>query len=443
MGQALQKLMPYFIQFSNFKIIKALKNGFIRTVPFTLIGSVFLLIAEIPITGYDAFMAGIFGANWTEPLYKVTGATFDILAVFTAFTLAYEYCNDEGLDGVPAGLFGISGLFIMTANSVTTAAGELVGSAVPLAWLGGKGLIAAMISSLLAGMIYTWFIKKDIRIKLPESVPPAVANSFSALIPGCVILTVYAALHLLASYALSMTVTEAIYYWLQVPLQNLTDSLPGVVIVALLISIFWWCGIHGDAIVTTGIMSPILNSNMLENQAIIDAGGTLVAGENAKIVTEQFMLFIKMGGAGCTMGLILCMIFFSKSKQMKQLGKLGLGPSLFNINEPLIFGTPIIFNPIMIIPFILVPTANAIIAYLVILSGWVPPFTGLVVPWTLPAVLSGLILGGWKTAALQAALIGLSFVIYFPFFKAHDKMLVETEKAFEEQNEEQNEEQED
>lgn len=434
MEQKLQKLMPYFIQFSNLKIIKALKNGFIRTVPFTLIGSVFLLIANIPIDGYDVFMAGIFGEAWTDPLYKVVGASFDILAIFAAFSLAYEYCKDEGLDGVPAGLFGISGLFIMTANNVTSATGEVISGAVPVAWLGGKGLIAAIVASLLSGIIYSWFIKRDIRIKLPESVPPAVANSFSALIPGCVILLVYAILHVIATSTLGLTVTETIYHWLQVPLQNLTDSLPGIIIVALLVSTFWWCGIHGDAIVTTGIMSPILNSNMLENQAVIDAGGTLVAGETAKIVTEQFLLFIKMGGAGCTMGLILCMVFFSKSKQMKQLGKLGFGPSMFNINEPIIFGTPIIFNPVMFIPFILVPVANATIAYFMIYSGIVPPFTGLNVPWTLPPVLSGLILGGWRTAALQLALIGLSFAIYFPFFKVHDKMLLQQEIEFDAQN---------
>ncbi len=419
------------MKFANFKIIKSLKNGFIRTIPFTLIGSVFLLIANIPISGYDAFMAGIFGAGWTGPLYKVVGATFDILAIYASFTLAYEYCVEEGLDGVPAGLFGITGLFIMSANSVVSAAGELVNGAVPLGWIGGKGLIAAIIASLLSGMIYTWFIKRNIRVKLPESVPPAVANSFSALIPGLAIFTTYAILHVIVEAAVGLTVTEAIYLWLQIPLQNLTDSLPGIILVSVFISLFWWCGIHGDAIITTSILSPILNSNLLENKAIIDAGGVLIAGENAKIITEQFTLFIKMGGAGCTMGLVLCMVLFGRSKQMKELSKLGLGPALFNINEPIIFGTPIIFNPVMFVPFVLAPTVNAIIAYLLILWGVVPPFGGVVVPWTLPAVISGLILGGWRTMLLQAALIALSFFIYLPFFKVHDKMLVDSEMAAE------------
>ncbi len=423
----LQKLMPFFIKFSGLKVIKTLKNGFIRIVPFTLIGSIVLLIMYFPVDGYDAFMASIFGADWLGPLSKIASATYDILAILAAFSIAYEYCQEEGLDGVAPGLFAISGLFIMTANTVSSTTGEVISSVAPLAWFGGKGLIAALISGLISGSIYTWFIKKDIRIKLPESVPPAVSNSFSALIPGAVILTTYGVLHTAIGTFTDTSVTEAIYTWLQIPLQNLTDTLPGVIIVSILISMFWWCGIHGDALITSGILSPILTSNMLENQAVIDEGGTLIVGENAKIITEQFMLFIKMGGAGATMGFVICMVLFSKSKQMKQLSKLSIGPSVFNINEPLIFGTPIMFNPVLFVPFILVPTINAIIGYMCIYTGIIAPFTAVTVPWTMPAILSGFILGGWKLALLQAGLIALSVLIYLPFFKVHDRMLLEKE----------------
>ncbi len=429
--QKFQKLIPFFVKFSNLKIIKTLKSGFIRTVPFTLIGSIFLLLIYFPLESYSNLMISIFGPNWAEPLSKVVSGTYDILAILAAFSLGYEYCHDEGLDGVPAGLFAIAGLFIMTANSTISSAGEIIGGAVPLEWLGGKGLIAAIVSGLLAGSIYTWFIKRDIRIKLPESVPPAVANSFSALIPGAAILITYALLHVIIGITTDGTVTEAIYLWLQTPLQGLTDSLPGVIIMSIMISLFWWCGIHGDAIITSGILSPILISNLLANQSVVDAGETLVVGENAAILTEQFTLFIKMGGAGTTIGLVICMVFFSRSKQMKQLGKLGFGPSLFNINEPIIFGTPIIFNPIMFIPFLLVPTFNAIVAYFALYSGLIPPFTGVTVPWTLPAVISGLIIGGWRTALLQLILIVTSVLIYLPFFKMHDKLLLEKELEME------------
>lgn len=142
--ETMQKRIPFVVKFSNFKVVKALKSGFIRTVPFTLIGSVFLLIANLPISGYNEFMAGIFGANWAAPLNQVVGGTFNILAIYAAFALAYEFCVEDGLDGVPAGLFGVAGLFIMTGSSIEVN-GEIIGGAIPSVWLGGQGLIAAVI----------------------------------------------------------------------------------------------------------------------------------------------------------------------------------------------------------------------------------------------------------------------------------------------------------
>ncbi len=427
--ETMQKMIPFVVKFSNFKIVKALKSGFIRTVPFTLVGSVFLLIANLPIPGYNEFMTGIFGANWAAPLNQVVGGTFNIIAVFAAFALAYEYCTEEGIDGVPSGLFGVAGLFIMT-GSLVEFNGELISGAIPSVWLGGQGLIASVISSLLSGIVYSWFIKRDIRIKLPESVPPAVANSFSALIPGAAILTIFMILHIVINGLTGLSVTEAIYNWLQIPLQNLTDTLPGIIIVSILISVFWWCGIHGDAIILN-ILAPILQSNMLANQQVVEAGKELVVGENARIITDQFTLFLKMGGAGLTIGLVISMFIFAKSKQMKQLGKLAIGPAFFNINEPIIFGTPIIFNPVMLIPFIIVPTLSVIIGYFAISTGIVPPFTGVTVPWTMPPVLSGLVLGGWRLALLQLALVVMSVAIYTPFFKMQDKLICEQEKEAE------------
>ncbi len=138
-----------------------------------------------------------------------------------------------------------------------------------------------------------------------------------------------------------------------------------------------------------------------------------------------------MGGAGLTIGLVISMFIFAKSKQMKQLGKLAIGPAFFNINEPIIFGTPIIFNPIMLIPFIIVPTLSVIIGYFAISTGIVPPFTGVTVPWTMPPVLSGLITGGWRLALLQLAIVVMSVVIYAPFFKMQDKLICEQEKEAE------------
>ncbi len=425
MQNLLQKAVPYIMKFSSLRVVKALKNGFIRTVPITLIGSLFLLIAAFPFDGFTNLMVSLFGDGWNTPLYQVSNGTFTILAIFTGYAIGTEYCSDDGIDGIPAGMFAVSGLIIMM--QVQTLDGI---SALATSWLGGMGLISAVICGLLSGAIYTWFIKRDIRIKLPENVPPAVANSFSALIPGVVIMTVFMLLHI-AVYSISgLYVTEAIYSFIQAPLQSLTDSLPGIIIVAVLISLFWWCGIHGDGIIL-GILAPITQANMMANKALVDAGVELVAGENAFIITDQFTLFLKMGGAGSTLGLAVAMCFFAKSTQMRQLGRLAIGPSLFNINEPLIFGTPIIYNPVMLVPFMLAPTVSVTLAYLAISSGLVPAFGGIVVPWTMPTVLSGLITGGWETAVLQAILVAISALIYLPFFKLQDKLNLNQEQGIE------------
>lgn len=184
--------------------------------------------------------------------------------------------------------------------------------------------------------MYSQFIKRDIRIKMPEGVPPGVANSFSALIPGFAIITVAAIVFGLCQAFANKTFTEIVYKLLQVPVQNLTDTLTGAVLIMVLMSLLWWCGIHGAAIIM-GVMGPLLTANALQNQAILDSGKELVVGENAKVVTIQFLdVFTKLGGSGITIGFIIAALIVARSSHLKQLGRLSLAPGLFNINEPII-----------------------------------------------------------------------------------------------------------
>ena len=200
---------------------------------------------------------------------------------------------------------------------------------------------------------------------------------------------------------MNTTFIEFIYKMIQTPLQGMTDSLGGVIVMAFLIPFLWWFGVHGSTIVG-GIMTGILLSNTSANQAIIDSGKELTIANGAHIVTQQFLdQFITTTGAGITIGLVICMLLFAKSAQSKQLGKLAIVPGMFNINEPVTFGTPIVMNPFMAIPFIVTPVLSAIIAYFAIATGLVPPFTGVLVPWTTPPVISGFLVGGWRIALLQ------------------------------------------
>lgn len=425
--QFFEKMMPFMLKFANAKPTMAIKDGFILTMPLTLIGSIFLLLANIPINGYSDMMVNIFGPNWATPLNQVVGSTFDIVALVGVFGIAYAYVKNEGIEAVTAGILGIVSMLIVSSSSVM-AGTESIGGVIPKEYMGGKGMIAAILIGLAVGYIYSWFIKRDIRIKMPDGVPPGVANAFTALIPAFAIMTLSFLVFILFNTVFNTTLIVKIYEVLQTPLQNMTDSLGGAILIPMLIGLFWWCGIHGATLIS-GVMGPILQANALANQAVLDAGQALVVGENAKVLTIQLIdQFVTFTGSGITLGLVLAMIFAARSSHMKQLGKLSIVPGMFNINEPVLFGMPIVFNPMMLVPFVLVPTASALITYFAISIGILNPFTGVMVPWTTPPIISGFIVGGWKAALLQIGVIVMSTVVYYPFMRMIDKESYNSEK---------------
>lgn len=423
----MEKLGPFIMKFANSKPVMAMKDGLMLIMPLTLVGSLFLLLAFIPINGWNSLMESLFGKAWQEPLFQVTGATFDIIALVAVFGIAYTYAKNEGCEAISAGILGIVSFLIVTASYVTGSGNEKIGGVIPKTWTGGKGMIAAILVGLLVGYIYSWFIKKGIRIKMPEGVPTGVANAFSALIPGLVIMVISMLLYIVFNVFAGKTFIEWVYEVLQIPLQGLTDSLGGAIAIPFLISLLWWFGIHG-ATVVMGVMGPICQANALSNQEIVNAGGKLIAGQNAHIVTQQFVdQFITFGGSGMTLGLVLAMIFLAKSSHLKKLGELSIIPGIFNINEPILFGFSIVFNPMMLLPFIIVPTLSGIITYTAIRIGLVAPFTAVQIPWTTPPILSGFIVGGWRAALLQILLIIMAAFIYLPFLKIQDKISLQEE----------------
>jgi PTS system cellobiose-specific IIC component len=421
------RLLPSVLKFVNSKPVTAIKEGFMLTMPLTIIGSLFLLLAFIPIDGYGEMMTNTFGAQWNKPLFQVVGATFDILALVGTFGVAFTYVKKEGHNGINAGVLAIVSMLIVINAFVTTESGEQIGGVIPKTFLGGKGMIAAIIIGLSVGWIYSQVLNRNWYIKLPDSVPEGVSNAFKSLIPGFIIITLAFTTYVIFDVAFQQTFIESIYVVVQTPLQSMSDSFFGAVAIAVLISLFWWCGVHGPVIVM-GIMGPIVTANALHNQSLLNVGEAMVAGVNAKIVTNQFVdQFITVGGSGLTFGLVCCMVLFARSAQYKQLGRLSIIPGIFNINEPIIFATPIVFNPIMLIPFILAPMTSAIIVYTAINLGFVGPFTAIQVPWTTPMILSGFIVGGWSAALLQVIVFMMTLVVYLPFFKYQDKLAYQSE----------------
>ena len=420
------KVIPAIMKFVSLKGVVALKDGLLYTMPLTIVGSVFLLLANFPV---PAVVNWFDSMGWIDPLNQAYGATFNIIALIGVIGIAYKYVKNEGYEALNAGVLAAVTFILTTDSFVVTESGEIVSNVINKTWTAGQGMISAIIIGLLVGWIYSWFMKNDIRIKMPAGVPEGVANSFTALIPGFVIVTGARLIYSFFKFVLDTTFIEAVYAFIQTPLQGLTDSLGGVIVMSLMIPFLWFFGIHGSTIVG-GIIGSVLTANSLANQAILDSGMALTIENGGRIVTQQFLdQFINVTGAGMTIGLVIYMIFFAKSAQCKELGRLGGVPGLFNINEPILFGTPIVMNPFLAIPFIAMPVISGLILYFSIAVGLVPMFGGVMVPWTTPPIVSGFLVGGWKMAVLQTFILALSFFVYLPFIRKIDKMNLQAEKG--------------
>ena len=415
-----EKLLPPILKFVNTKAITALRNGMLYTMPFSIVGSIFLLLANFPVQSIADWVTN---SGLGEYFNQAYGASFAIMAFFAVMGIAYSYVKAEGYEGLPAGMIGLV-IFLLTMESSVTDAGAnvTIANVIDKTWTGGQGMISAILVGLFVGWGYTWFLKRDIRIKLPEQVPTNVANSFTALIPAAVLTTIALGIYIFFDKVFQTTVVEWIYTVIQSPMQGVTDSLGGAMMLGFLVPFLWFFGVHGSTIVG-GIMGPILQANSLANTAILESGKALTLENGGHIVTQQFLdQFMTVTGAGMTIGIVLYMVAFARSAQFKQLGRLSLIPAFFNINEPIIFATPIVMNPIMVLPFILTPMVSGVITYFALYTGIVPLFTAVQVPWTTPPIISGFLVGVIRTAILQFVVLAIGFFIYYPFIRKVDSL---------------------
>lgn len=460
-----KKVLPPIMKFVNTKPITALKDGMVYALPFIIIGSVFLILSNIPI---PAVANALKASGWSAVFSQAYTASFGLISVWASIGIAYVYVRNEGYEPLPAGLTSLSAFLILqflqvdnplvasmgkSGSGITNAAGNVIMSgsqvaqhidklphalqtflsspvtnAINITWLGGQGMIAAIIIGILVGWSYTKMLRAGWKITLPEQVPANVANQFTAMIPAGVILTAAMLLYAFFKMIMSTDLLQLIYKLLQTPLQGLSDSLGGALIIAFLVPFFWFFGVHGGLImgaITSGLLIP----NTFDNANLYHAGKLSLAN-GAHIVTNEFYNnFINLTGSGITIGLVIFTLYAARSAQMKSLGKIELVPALFNINELFLFGLPLVMNPFLAIPFFLTPVIVALTTYLVIYFGIVPPLNGVAAPWTTPPVISGFLIGGWKMAIWQAIVLAMSTAMYFPFAKKYDNYLLAQEQA--------------
>lgn len=422
----LKKVIPLVNKFANLKGVVALKDGMTAILSATVVGSIFLLIAEFP---YNPIKEILANSGISFYFYQVFNSTFNVLALICVTTISYYYAKNDKVD--PIGNIVTSLIsFLIVSNQFLVVDNQKIDGVLSLAnTLSSRGMVASIIVSLVSSYLYCSLIHKKITIKMPDSVPTGVQNSFAALIPSFLILSFFTIVYAIIHQISNGDLIDLIYRIVQLPLLGITDSLGGVIIVGFTVSLLWWFGIHGNNVVG-GVMTGIWLSAVSTNLDIVKAGKALTLANGGHIVTYQFhYLLVTMTGSGITVGIVLTMLFRARSKQYKQIGKLSIIPAIFNINEPIIFGMPVVFNPILFIPFTLVPVISSILSYLAIKWELIPLFGGVNPPWTTPAILSGLISGGPRTAILQLVIILISTAIYYPFVIHLDKQALKKENG--------------
>ena len=420
---------------STWRPVRAIVAAGMASIPFTIVGSAFLVLSVIP----QAFNLQFIVDLWANSFDKIQAlyllaykCTMGILSLYFAIVIGYEYTKiyveEEGLNLNPlnGGLLAVFAYFltipeltyskgmISAVTGKTTIGGWTVGGD-SLTRLSTSGMFTAILMSILAVQLYRLCVKKNWVIKMPEAVPEGVARSFTALIPGFVI-----AFAVLVINGIFILFGTDIYKVIAIPfafVSHITNTWLGIVVIYLLVHALWIVGIHGANIVM-GLVNPILLANMAQN---VDGKFIAYAGE----FTNSY---VTIGGSGATLLLCFYIAFRAKSDQLRMLGKASMGPAIFNINEPLIFGLPIVYNPMLTIPFILAPIVSASIGYWSVQLGLAGKAIAQT-PWPTPIGIGAYVGSGGNIGAFVIALICAlaAFVIWYPFIKMYDTKLYKEE----------------
>ncbi|MFV0392777.1 MAG: PTS sugar transporter subunit IIC [Coprobacillaceae bacterium] len=390
-----EKLSPPLTKLASQHHLAATKDGMMVTLPLTIIGSIFVLIANFPIDAWKTFL---------EPYSAMLGAmstiTMGIVAIVGAGSVAYYFAlgyNNNKLNPVVAGFISIAGFLLATLNEEY---------AIDTSLFGTRGLFTAIVIAFLTGTIYHFFVKRNLVIKFPDSVPPLVSSSFSSLIPATVSLVFIWFVRVVLGFDINSGLMG-----LFSPFVFALNTLPGFLVFMFIRSMLWSVGIHGGAVLA--VADPFFLTMFGENLAAFEAG-TLAP----YITASGFTMFVFIGGGGTTLALV-CMMCFSKEPGFKTLGRLSLPASLFEINEPVVFGVPLVMNPLMIIPYTLTTLVLSAgtygLMYFNIIGRPVAQ-----IPWTMPPLISHyLVTGGdWRAIIWGVISIAISGAIYYPFFKA-------------------------
>ena len=439
------------------KYLNAIKNGFQNFMPATISGAVGVLWTNVLVnsqTGLGAIWKPIMALEVLNPIFAAMQyATISCITIGVTMLVASEIAEANGETGAYPAVLGF--ILWMMVTPTTFAAKDLGASYIDAkgishgfslgqfinvtgeaakhkitadsfsysgimsSYTGATGLFTGLIVAIVGMELYNMFRKNDaLKIKMPEQVPPGVARAFEVLIPTCLTAIVVGAVGLVCQLATGAELNALIYNVIQKPLQNIIgNNLVAVCIMYVIIMLFWCVGIHGNNMVAA-VKEPIFRPLLYANTAAYTAHHEIPYVMNLTMI----QMFAEFGGSGVTIGLVIAILIFSKREDNRTIAGISVVPGLFNINETMTFGVPLVLNPILDIPFILAPVVTVIIGYILVSSGFCPKIV-LEVPWTMPPVLFGFVATGGKPmgAVAQLIVLAVSVLVYIPFLIAYEK----------------------
>ena len=439
------------------KYLNAIKNGFQNFMPATISGAVGVLWTNVLVndsTGLGALWPPIMALKVLNPIFAALQyATISCITIGVTMLVASEIAEANGETGAYPAVLGFILWMMVTPTSFAAkdlgasyidakgishgfTLGQFINvtgeaaknkitadsfsySGIMSSYTGATGLFTGLIVAILGMELYNMFRKNDgLKIKMPEQVPPGVARAFEVLIPTCLTAIVVGAVGLVCQIATGAELNAFIFNVVQKPLQSLIgDNIFAVAIMYVIISLFWCVGIHGNNMLAA-VKEPIFRPLLYANTAAYTAGNKVPYVMNLTML----QMFAEFGGSGVTIGLVIAILIFSKREDNRTIAGISVVPGLFNINETMTFGIPLVLNPILDIPFILAPVVTMIVGYILVSSGFCPKIV-LEVPWTMPPVIMGfLATGGSPMGAIsQLIVMAISVVIYVPFLIAYEK----------------------
>lgn len=415
----IEKGKPFFNAIARNKYLKAIRDGFISVMPIIIVSSIFLLVSAVP---------NVWGFYWpaeiNDVLMKAYNYSMGIVALCAAATTAKHFCDAQNRDlpksnqinFISVMIASVIGFMLLSSDAISFEDGGVAISGLANGYLGSKGLLTAFIAAFATGIIYKFFVSRNITIKMPEQVPPNISQTFKDIIPFAACLTLFWGIDFGFRSVFGFCFAQGVIQVFQ-PLFSAADGYLGLAIIYGAMSLFWFVGVHGPSIVEPAISAALI-SNLEINMAMYQAAEHATA-----VLTKPLQDFVvAMGGTGATLVICFMFAFLAKSKEMRAVGRASAVPVCFGVNEPFLFGAPMVLNPIFFIPFIFAPIANIWITKFFIdvlgMNGFM--FS---LPWTTPAPV-GIAMGlGLQPLAflLIPILLIADFVIYYPFFKVYDR----------------------